>query len=86
VPISSPKSVFGHLIGATGCAELITCVLAIRDGILPPTMNLHDPDPTLDLDYVPNAPRQADVRVVLSESFGFGGQNNVLILRRWESN
>lgn len=86
VPISSPKSVFGHLIGATGCAELITCVLAIRDGVLPPTMNLHDPDPALDLDYVPNAPRQADVRVVLSESFGFGGQNNVLILRRWESN
>jgi len=84
VPISSPKSVFGHLIGATGCAELITCVLAIRDGILPPTMNLDDPDPALDLDYVPNAPRKADVRVAMSESFGFGGQNNVLIIRRWD--
>ena len=85
IPISSPKSVFGHLIGATGCAELITCVLAIRDGVLPPTMNLHDPDPALDLDYVPNAPRDADLRVVMSESFGFGGQNNVLIIQRFET-
>ncbi|HPD45467.1 MAG TPA: beta-ketoacyl-[acyl-carrier-protein] synthase family protein [Anaerohalosphaeraceae bacterium] len=83
VPASSPKSMFGHLIGATGCAELITCVLAIRDGVLPPTMNLHDPDPELDLDYVPNAPRKADVKTVMSESFGFGGQNNVLIIRRF---
>ncbi len=82
VPASSPKSMFGHLIGATGCAELITCVLAIRDGILPPTMNLNDPDPELDLDYVPNAPRKAEVKTVMSESFGFGGQNNVLIIRR----
>ncbi|MBN1817382.1 MAG: beta-ketoacyl-[acyl-carrier-protein] synthase family protein [Sedimentisphaerales bacterium] len=83
-PISSPKSVFGHLIGATGCAELITCVLAIRDQILPPTMNLHDPDPALDLDYVPNKPRKASVECVMKESFGFGGQNNVLILKRFE--
>ncbi len=84
VPVSSPKSQFGHLIGATGCAELITCVLALRDRVLPPTMNLHDPDPALDLDYVPNRPREADVNIVMSESFGFGGQNNVLILRRFE--
>jgi 3-oxoacyl-[acyl-carrier-protein] synthase II len=81
VAISSPKSVFGHLIGATGGAETITCVLAIRDQIVPPTMNLHDPDPALDLDYVPNQPRKTPVRTVLKESFGFGGQNNVVILR-----
>jgi len=85
VPASSPKSMFGHLIGATGCAELITCILAIRDRILPPTMNLHDPDPQLDLDYVPNEPRKAKVDVAMSESFGFGGQNNVLIIKRFDA-
>jgi len=83
VPVSSPKSQFGHLIGATGCAELITCVKAMETGTLPMTMNLNDPDPALDLDYVPNAPRKAKVETVMSESFGFGGQNNVLILRRF---
>ena len=83
VPCSSPKSQFGHLIGATGCAELITCIMAIQEQILPPTMNLTDPDPALDLDYVPNCPRRARVNTVMSESFGFGGQNNVLILRRF---
>jgi 3-oxoacyl-[acyl-carrier-protein] synthase II len=82
-PVSSPKSMFGHLIGATGCAELITCILAIRDNILPPTMNLDDPDPQLDLDYVPNKPRKAKVDIAMSESFGFGGQNNVLIIKRF---
>ena len=84
VPASSAKSMFGHLIGATGCAELITCVLAIRDNILPPTRNLHDPDPELDLDYVPNEPRKAKVDIAMSESFGFGGQNNVLIIKRYD--
>ena len=84
VPVSSPKSQFGHLIGATGCAELITCVLAIRDNILPATMNLDDSDPQLDLDYIPNEPRKKQVNIVMSESFGFGGQNNVLILKRYE--
>jgi 3-oxoacyl-[acyl-carrier-protein] synthase II len=83
VPASSPKSMFGHLIGAAGCAELITCVLAIRDGMLPPTMNLAEPDPQLDLDYVPNKAREAKVDTAMSESFGFGGQNNVLIVRRY---
>jgi len=83
VPASSPKSMFGHLIGATGCAELITCILAIRDNTLPPTINLNDPDPVLDLDYVPNEPRKAKVDTAMSESFGFGGQNNVLIIRRF---
>ncbi len=83
IPCSSPKSQFGHLIGATGCAELITCVMAIQTQTLPPTMNLHDPDPALDLDYVPNQPRKAKVETVLKESFGFGGQNNVLVIRRF---
>lgn len=82
VPVSSPKSIFGHLIGAAGCAELITCILAIKDNILPPTMNYNDPDPELDLDYVPNEPRKAKVDTAMSESFGFGGQNNVLIIKR----
>ena len=84
VPASSAKSMLGHLIGAAGAAELIICVLAIRDNIVPPTMNLNDPDPQLDLDYVPNEPRKIPVNVVMNESFGFGGQNNVVIIKRWE--
>lgn len=83
-PASSVKSMLGHLIGAAGAAELITCVLAIRDGIVPPTINLNDPDPALDLDYVPNKPRKMPVNVAMNESFGFGGQNDVVIVRRWE--
>ena len=83
IPCSSPKSQMGHLIAATGCAELITCVKAIHEQTLPPTMNLNDPDPKLDLDYVPNAPRKAAVEIALKESFGFGGQNNVVIIRRY---
>jgi 3-oxoacyl-[acyl-carrier-protein] synthase II len=84
VPASSVKSMLGHLIGAAGAAELITCVLAIRDNIVPPTMNLNDPDPKLDLDYVPNKPRKMPVNVAMNESFGFGGQNNVVIIRRFQ--
>jgi len=83
IPVSSVKSMMGHLIGATGAAELITCVLALRDNIIPPTMNLNDPDPQLDLDYVPNKPRKADLNIVINESFGFGGQNNVIIIKRF---
>ncbi|MGB2861940.1 MAG: beta-ketoacyl-[acyl-carrier-protein] synthase family protein [Sedimentisphaerales bacterium] len=83
-PASSVKSMLGHLIGAAGAAELITCVLAIRDNIVPPTMNLNDPDPALDLDYVPNKPRKMPVKVAMNESFGFGGQNNVVIVKRYE--
>jgi 3-oxoacyl-[acyl-carrier-protein] synthase II len=83
VPMSSVKSTLGHLIAAAGATELMTCVLAIRDQVLPPTMNLENPDPECDLDYVPNAARKAKVEVCLSNSFGFGGQNDSLVVRRF---
>lgn len=82
-PVSSVKSSMGHLIGAAGAAELIACVMALRDNTIPPTLNLNDPDPQLDLDYVPNTPRQTPLNTVMNESFGFGGQNNVVIIRRF---
>ena len=84
VPISSVKSSMGHLIAAAGACELITCVLAIRDGILPPTINYQNPDPQCDLDYVPNQARKAKVRTCLSNSFGFGGQNDTLVVTAFE--
>lgn len=82
-PMSSVKSMLGHLIAAAGAVELITCVLAIRDQVLPPTINYQNPDPDCDLDYVPNAPRKTDVDICLSNSFGFGGQNDTIIIRRF---
>jgi 3-oxoacyl-[acyl-carrier-protein] synthase II len=84
IPASSVKSMMGHLIGAAGAAELITCVLAIRDNIVPATMNLNDPDPALDLDYVPNEPRKMKVNIAVNESFGFGGQNDVVVVKRYK--
>lgn len=84
VPISSVKSMLGHLIAAAGAVELITCVLAIRDGIAPPTINYSTPDPNCDLDYIPNQARRMPVRTALSNSFGFGGQNDTLVIRAFE--
>ena len=84
VPISSVKSMMGHLIAAAGACELITCILAIRDQVLPPTMHYEHPDPLCDLDYVPNAKRPAKVQTCLSNSFGFGGQNDTLVVSAYE--
>ncbi len=83
VPISATKSMTGHILGGAGSVEAIFSLLAIRDGIVPPTINLDNPDPECDLDYVPQKAREVKVNVVLSNAFGFGGTNAVLIFRRF---
>ena len=78
------KSMTGHLLGAAGGVEAIFTVLALNEGILPPTINLHEPDPACDLDYVPNEARQADIHYAISNSLGFGGHNASLLFKKYE--
>jgi 3-oxoacyl-[acyl-carrier-protein] synthase II len=84
VPISSTKSMTGHLMGAGGGIEAVACVRALETGILPPTINLESPDPECDLDYVPNVARQVPIATAMSNAFGFGGHNATLVFRRWD--
>jgi 3-oxoacyl-[acyl-carrier-protein] synthase II len=84
IPVSSTKSMHGHLLGATGALEAILCLKSIAAGLIPATINYETPDPACDLDYTPNVPRKADLQVVMSNTFGLGGHNATLIFRRWE--
>jgi 3-oxoacyl-[acyl-carrier-protein] synthase II len=83
--VSSTKSVMGHCFGAAGAIEAMMCVLAVRDGVLPPTINYRNPDPTCDLDYVPNEAREAEVEVALSNAMGLGGHNACVLVGRFEA-
>jgi 3-oxoacyl-[acyl-carrier-protein] synthase II len=84
-PLSATKSTTGHMLGAAGAAEAIWCVQALRDQLLPPTVNHHTPDPACDVDCIPNVARPAEAQVALSAAFGFGGHNTILIFKRWVS-
>jgi 3-oxoacyl-[acyl-carrier-protein] synthase II len=81
--VNSTKSMIGHLMGAAGVIEAITCILSIRDGLVHPTINLDIPDPECDLDYVPNVAREMPVNIAMSNSFGLGGQNACLVIGRF---
>jgi 3-oxoacyl-[acyl-carrier-protein] synthase II len=84
IPISSVKSMLGHMMGAAGAIEAVVCCQVINEGVIPPTVNLEHPDPECDLDYVPNVARTGDVRVAISNSFGFGGHNSVIAIGRYD--
>jgi len=84
-PVSANKSMIGHAMGASGAIEAVACALTLERGIIHPTINYEFPDPECDLDYVPNEARRADVRVALSNSFGLGGQNACVVLKRVEA-
>jgi 3-oxoacyl-(acyl-carrier-protein) synthase len=83
IPISSTKSMTGHMMGATGALEAIFCVQVIREGVLPPTIHYETPDPECDLDYIPNQSREASISLAISNAFGFGGHNAVLTIRKY---
>ena len=85
IPVSSIKSMMGHMMGAAGAIEAIVCCKVINEGIIPPTINLEHPDPECDLDYVPNVARAGDVRIAISNSFGFGGHNSVIAISRYSN-
>ena len=84
VSVSSTKSMVGHLLGAAGAVELIATVLGITHSLIPPTINYENPDPECDLDYIPNNPRKREVKIALSSSFGFGGHNAVIALKKFQ--
>jgi 3-oxoacyl-[acyl-carrier-protein] synthase II len=84
IAVSSTKSMTGHLLGGAGALEVLICAKVLSNGIIPPTINYETPDPDCDLDYVPNQARQADIGVAMSNSFGFGGHNACVVLRRYE--
>ena len=85
IPISSTKSMTGHMMGATGALEAIFCINAVRNNVIPPTIHYHTPDPECDLDYIPNEAREHEVDIAMSNAFGFGGHNAVLAFKAFSS-
>jgi 3-oxoacyl-[acyl-carrier-protein] synthase II len=83
VPVSSTKSMTGHLLGAAGAVELAASILTMQNNYIPPTINLDNPDPECDLDYVPNEGRHAEINIAISNAFGFGGHNTTLVIKKY---